>query len=254
VGKNVVIIGGGNSAIDAARTAIRLGAAQVTVVYRRTRDQMPAFPHEVQEAEREGVRIRFLLSPTEVLVKDGAVAGLRCVPMELQGFDRAGRRRAVPSQQPTVDVPADMLITAIGQQLDLSTFGSDVMPKTSRDGYVSVDPRTGQTDILWLFAGGDAASGPSSVVEAVRDGERAAVAIDRMLSGKSRAFWREHRSVDTFFDPDADPSTAPRTHQRLLAIEKRLGRFDEVELCWTETDARREAARCLRCDYRETCG
>jgi NADH-quinone oxidoreductase subunit F len=253
LGKDVVIVGGGNSAIDAARTAIRLGASTVTVVYRRTRDQMPAYAHEVEEAEREGVRIRFLLGPTEVVVKDGGVVGLRCVPMDLQGFDRSGRRRAVPSQQAPVVIPTDMLITAIGQQLDVSAFAADAVPTTNRDGYLRVDPRTGQTEIPWLYAGGDAATGPASVVEAVRGGERAAVAIDRMLSGEAHAFWREHRKVNTFFDPDADPSTAPRAHLRLLGVEKRRGRFDEVELSWTEPEALREAGRCLRCDYRETC-
>ncbi len=253
LGKDVVIVGGGNSAIDAARTAIRLGASTVTVVYRRTRDQMPAYAHEVEEAEREGVRIRFLLGPTEVVVKDGGVVGLRCVPMVLQGFDRSGRRRAVPSQQAPVVMPTDMLITAIGQQLDVSAFAADAVPSTNRDGFLRVDPRTGQTEIPWLYAGGDAATGPASVVEAVRGGERAAVAIDRMLSGEAHAFWREHRKVNTFFDPDADPSTAPRAHLRLLGVEKRRGRFDEVELSWTEPEALREAGRCLRCDYRETC-
>ena len=251
VGKNVTVIGGGNSAIDAARTAIRLGAPSVTVVYRRTRDQMPAYAEEVAEAEREGVRILFLLGPTEVLVEQGRVAGLRCVPMALQGFDRSGRRRAVPSDEPAFVIPTDHVITAIGQKLDASALHTDLA--MSRDGYVQVDPRTGETSFPWLFGGGDVATGPASVVEAVRGGERAAVAMDRLMSGAEHAFWRVHQKVDTFFDPDADPSTAPRTRLRTLPAEKRRGRFDEVELPWSEAEARREAGRCLRCDYRENC-
>lgn len=253
VGQNVVVVGGGNSAIDAARTAIRLGAATVTIVYRRTRDQMPAFAHEVIEAENEGVRIRFLLGPSEVVVKDGKAVGLKCAPMELKGFDNAGRRRAVQSKAEPVIVPADMIITAIGQKLDVTSFDGQNKPSMNRSGYLKVDPRTGQTDTPWLFAGGDAVTGPASVVEAVKGGEIAAVSIDKLLSGATHAFWREHVEVNTVFDPDADPSTANRTHLRLLPVEKRQGCFDEVELPWTEPDALREAGRCLRCDYRETC-
>ena len=253
VGKSVVVVGGGNSAVDAARTAVRLGAETVTIVYRRTRDQMPAFAHEVLEAEKEGVRIRFLLGPAEVVVKNGKATGLKCTPMELKGFDRAGRRRAVPSEKGSVVVPADQIITAIGQKICVSAFAGEKDQPLGRDGFVKVDPLTGQTDTPWLFAGGDAVTGPASVVEAVRGGEVAAVAIDSMLRNATHAFWREHIEVNTHFDPDGDPSTAQRTHLRLLEVEKRKGCFDEVELPWIESDALLEATRCLRCDYRETC-
>jgi len=118
---------------------------------------------------------------------------------------------------------------------------------------VKADPLTGRTSVEWLFAGGDATVGPSSVVEAIAAGERAAAGIDEALTGANHAFWREHRVVDTAFDPDADPVYLQRAHECLRPVAERTGSFAEVELTWSETVARGEARRCLRCDYRESC-
>ena len=253
VGKHVAVIGGGNAAIDAARTAIRLGAETVTVLYRRTRDEMPAYAEEVEEAEREGVRIRFLVAPQEIVSENGQVTGVRCCTMELSGFDRSGRRRAQPKLGSEFVVPADQVIAAIGQSLDATALGGAVQPKLNRNGYIDVDPVTGQSSVPWVFAGGDASLGPSSVADAVGQGERAAAGIDMLLTGENHAFWRDIRPVDTFFDPDADPQMSPRVQQRLLPVEKRRLNFEEIEQPWTDTDAIREAHRCLRCDYRGSC-
>jgi NADH-quinone oxidoreductase subunit F len=248
VGKQVVVIGGGNSAIDAARTAVRLGAEQVTVVYRRSREVMPAYKEEIEEALHEGVRLQLLTAPQEVVVESGHVAGIRCQPMQLGEFDRSGRRRPEEGGEAFV-IPADQVLVAIGQQLDSKSFCDDYSLETRNGGYLIADPVDGQASQPWIFAGGDAVSGPSSVVEAVAAGERAAVGIDRFLTGSEHAFWREVKDVDTFYDPDAEPLDAPREHLPLIPIDRRCSNFDEVEQPWRESIAVRQAQRCLRCDY-----
>jgi NADH-quinone oxidoreductase subunit F len=248
VGKRVVVIGGGNSAIDAARTAVRLGAEQVTVVYRRSREMMPAYKEEIEEAIHEGVELQLLTSPVAIEVESDRVVGVRCKPMRLGEFDRSGRRRPEEGGEPFV-VPADQVLVAIGQQLDPQGFCDDVSLETRNNGYIISDPVSGQTSEKWIFAGGDAVSGPSSVVEAVAAGERAAVGIDRFLTGKDHAFWRDLQEVDTFFDPDASPVDAPREQLPLIPVERRRNNFDEVEQPWREPVAIRQAQRCLRCDY-----
>jgi NADH-quinone oxidoreductase subunit F len=248
VGKQVVVIGGGNSAIDAARTAVRLGAEQVTVVYRRSREVMPAYKEEIEEALHEGVKLQLLTAPVQVMAEGGQVTGIRCQPMRLGEFDRSGRRRPEQGGEAFV-LPADQILVAIGQQLDGHSIQDDVPLETNKSGFVIASPVTGQTSQKWIFSGGDAVSGPSSVVEAVAAGERAAVGIDRFLTGSDHAFWREVKQVDTFYDPDADPCDSPREHPPLIPVDRRCNNFDEVEQPWRETVAVRQAHRCLRCDY-----
>jgi NADH-quinone oxidoreductase subunit F len=251
VGKNVVVIGGGNSAIDAARTALRLGAETVTVVYRRSREAMPAYEEEIEEAELEGVTLRLLTAPVEIVVEGRHVAGVRCVPMRLGEFDRSGRRRPEEGGAAFV-IKADQVLVAIGQTLDLKKVCGEKSLETRRE-FIAVNPVTGQTSEKWIFAGGDAVTGPSSVVEAVAAGERAAVGIDLFLTGKNHAFWRETRPVDTEFNPDAEPSDAPREKLELIPVYRRRNNFDEVEQPWRESVALRQAKRCLRCDYGKRC-
>ncbi|WP_372807388.1 FAD-dependent oxidoreductase, partial [Pontiella sp.] len=251
VGRNVVIIGGGNAAIDAARTAARLDAESVTVLYRRTREQMPAYEEEIEEAEAEGVKLQLLTSPEEIIVEDGKVVGIRCKPMELGAFDRSGRRRPVAGEDADFVVPCDQVIAAIGQRVDLPLLTGSQSLNVQRNGYIATDALTKATSQEWIFAGGDVASGPSSVIEAVADGEKAAAGIDLFLTGKNNAFWREEKKVGTFFDPDADPVSYEREKQPLIPVERRRCNFDEVEQPWDEATAIRQAKRCLRCDYRE---
>ena len=251
VGKHVVIIGGGNAAVDAARTAARLDAESVTILYRRTREQMPAYEEEIEEAEAEGVRLQLLTSPEEIIVEDGRVAGIRCRTMELGAFDRSGRRRPVAGESDDFVVPCDQIIAAIGQRVDLPGITGGVPLNVQRNGYLATEALTKQTSEEWIFAGGDVATGPSSVIEAVADGEKAAAGIDRYLTGKDNAFWREEKKNDTFFDPDAEPSTFEREKLPLIPVDRRRCNFDEVEQPWDEATAVRQAKRCLRCDYRE---
>jgi NADH-quinone oxidoreductase subunit F len=248
VGKHVVVIGGGNSAIDAARTAVRLGAESVTVVYRRSREVMPAYREEIEEAEHEGVILKLLTAPVEVIAAGRRVAGIKCLPMRLGEFDRSGRRRPEEGGD-TFIIPADHVLVAIGQTLDLKGISNGFSLETRQRDFIQINPVTGQTSEKWIFAGGDAVSGPSSVVEAVAAGERAAVGIDQYLTGGGHAFWRETREVDTFFDPDAEPVDTPREKLDLIPVERRRENFDEVELPWRESVAVCQAKRCLRCDF-----
>jgi NADH-quinone oxidoreductase subunit F len=247
VGKKVVVIGGGNAAIDAARTAIRLGAETVTVLYRRTREEMPAYAEEIEEALQEGVTIEALTAPEEIIAAKGKVAGVKCRHMRLGEFDRSGRRRPEADQDETFIVAADQVIMAVGQMLDGSVFGGALA--LDERGWVKADPVTGKTSLEGVFAGGDSVTGPMSVVHAIGDGERAAVGIDLLLSGAKHAFWRTEQENTTDYDPDSDPAPYPREKLRMMPVDKRRSNFDEVEQSWNESEAVRQARRCLRCDY-----
>ncbi len=252
VGRSVVVVGGGNAAIDAARTAVRLGPEEVTVVYRRTQDQMPAYNEEIEEALNEGVQLKTLTQPLEVVTDArGAVTGLRCVTMALGQFDRSGRRRPAESGADSWVIPCDQVIVAIGQTLDLAPLFTEA-PTLGSNGFVRADSRTGETSLPWLFAGGDDVTGPSSVVEAIAAGERAAVGMDLYLTGEAHPFWRTEVAVDTTFDPDADPAPYPRVEQRTIEVRRRIHNFEEVEQPWFEEVALCQARRCLRCDYGKT--
>jgi len=248
VGREVVVIGGGNAAIDAARTALRLGAESVTILYRRTREEMPAYAEEIEAAVEEGVRIECLQAPESFEVVDDHVAAVRCRPMRLGGFDRSGRRRAEAGEAAATRLPADQVIVAVGQTLDARGLVGD-LDIVSESGWIDVDPVSGQTTCDWLFAAGDAVSGPWSVVGAIGAGEKAAVGMDRFLTGESHAFWRTYRPVQTDFDPEADPSMTPRAAMPVMPIDRRRSNFDEVEQSWDEGTAVRQSLRCLRCDY-----
>ena len=251
-GRRVAIIGGGNVAVDVARTALRLGAESVTVLYRRTREEMPAYKEEVEEALKEGVRFEFLVAPRDIVTTDGKATGVRCTRMELGEFDRSGRRRPREKVGDAFVVEADQVIAAIGQSLDPAEIVDGTGLKMSKGNWIDADPVTGATSVPWVFAGGDSVTGPASVIEAIGAGEKAAVGIDQYLSGEAHAFWRTDIAVDTAFDPDAEPVEYERAEMRLTPLSKRRG-FAEVEMGLSETAAVREAKRCLRCDFREEC-
>ena len=252
VGKKVLVVGGGNAAIDAARTALRLGA-EVTIIYRRTREQMPAYAEEIEEAISEGVKLLPLVQPTEVLRDSaGGVNAVRCVELSLGEFDRSGRRKPQRREAEPFEIDADQVIVAIGQRLDGAELGDNHDVKRDDDGFLRADPVTGQAADPWIFSGGDAVLGPASVVEAIAAGERAAYGIDLYLTGEEHAFWRQDRPVDTAFDPDADPAPDSREPLETIPVDRRRHNFSEVELPWSEAVAVRQAHRCLRCDYGKT--
>ncbi|MDA3948429.1 MAG: FAD-dependent oxidoreductase [Spirochaeta sp.] len=249
VGKNVLVIGGGNAAIDAARTAVRLGA-HAKVIYRRTREQMPAYAEEIDQALLEGVGLDTLTQPMEIVTdENGAATGVRCSTMTLGEFDRSGRRRPRAADDEEFFEEADQVIVAIGQKLDVPHITRDVELEPNAAGFVHADPTTAATAVEWLFAGGDAASGPSSVIRAIAAGERGAYGIDLHLTGADHAFWREPQPIDTAYDPSADPAPYAREPLPTIPAERRRRTFAEVEQPWCEAVALRQAKRCLRCDY-----
>jgi len=198
VGKQVIVVGGGNAAIDAARTALRLGAKSVTVLYRRSQEEMPAYAEEVREAIYEGIKLLQLTHPTEILkTGEGKVSGVKCMTMKLGDYDRTGRRRPTADDANQFTLEADQVIVAIGQTLNPGKLFElrDGEMKLTQSNFIYADPVTGQTSVPGIFAGGDAATGPWSVVAAIGAGERAAVGIDLALTGEEHAFWREEKIV-----------------------------------------------------------
>lgn len=246
VGENVAVVGGGNAAIDAARTALRLGAKNVTIVYRRLRDDMPADPREIHEAELEGVNIRFLAAPTEIIGENGKVKTLRCQLLELTSFDKSGRRSPKPIEGMTIDIPVDTVISAISQEPDLAYLeGAPLEIKRSK---VCIDNRTCMTTGEGIFAGGDVVTGPATVIEAIGAGVKAAQNIDRYLGGTGEI----PSDIEDIAIPgppeDVDDIVeTPRAEMPVLAVSRRTG-FAEVELGFSREDAVAEANRCLRCD------
>jgi len=182
IGENVGVIGGGNVAMDAARTALRLGAKKASILYRRSREEMPANPWGVKEAESEGVKISFLVSPRKILGKDGRVTAIECIRMELGEPDETGRRRPIPIEGSEFTTELDTVILAIGETPDLSFLPEEI--EISGENTILVDPVTMETNLPGVFAGGDVVSGPATVIEAIVAGKRAALSIDRYLKGE----------------------------------------------------------------------
>ncbi len=260
-GKRVAIIGGGNVAIDASRTAIRLEAEEVTILYRRSRKEMPANEWEVEEAEHEGVKIQFLTAPTRVIGEDGKVTGIECSRMKLGEPDESGRRRPIPIEGAEFVVDCEVIIPAISQSADLS-FSDDLA--ITRWGTAEVDPETLATNIKGIFAAGDAVNGPGTVVESMADGRRAAQAMMNFLSNDGQieikvkaeptkemplleeCSWLTEEEIEKI-----EPK--PRQVMPSLAAEERRGSFSEVELGFTEEQAIAEAKRCLECGVCSEC-
>ena len=246
VGDRVAVVGGGNSAIDAARTALRVGARKVTIVYRRLKDDMPAAPEEIHEAEAEGIEIRYLAAPIEAIGENGKVTALRCQLLELSEFDRSGRRKPQPIEGSVFDLPADTVITAISQEPDIEYLGGTV--KTRRGGAVEIDPATMKTSSDGVFAAGDLVNDDWTVINAIGDGIRAAISVDRYLGGTGElASEIEDIEIPPAPEDVDDIVETPRVRENLLCVESRIG-MAEVDLGYTREQALREAARCLRCD------
>ena len=210
---------------------------------------MPAYAEEIEEALEEGVILHTLTNPIEILTRDGKVAGIKCNTNRLGAFDSTGRRRP-EAEDKTFIIDAEQVIMAIGSTLNTDEILDGVPIETVQKGsIIKINPDNGQTSIPWIFSGGDSATGPLTVIKAVAGGEKAAVGIDQFLTGKNHAFWQKEKKNDTFFDPEADPIQLPRQKITLLPSQRRKHNFDEVEQVWVESEAVRQASRCLRCDY-----
>ncbi len=254
VGKRVAVIGGGNVAVDAARSALRLGAEEVTIIYRRSREEMPAYEEDVKEADEEGIKFQFLAAPTEILLKEGRISSLKCIRMELGEPDSSGRRRPIPVQGSDFLVEANTIIPAIGQTPDLS-FLKGMEIETTTQGTIKVDPVTLQTSKKGVFAGGDAVSGPWIAIEAVAAGKEAAISIDRYLRGEDLLEGRKKPDLEKarFEEIYRDQPKASRAHMETIALEERKRTFSEVKKGFTEEEAKREALRCLNCGLCSEC-
>ncbi len=249
VGQKVVVIGGGNAAIDAARTAHRLGAMEVTIAYRRTRNEMPAQPEEIEEAEHEGIRIEYLTAPVKILTERGRIQGLECQRMALGEPDESGRARPVPIPDSEFIIPADTIIPAISQEPDLSFLNPEDGIKTSRWGTIEVDPITLETSVKGIFAGGDAVTGPQTYIDAMAAGRKAAISIDRYLKGEDLRKDREGEGPkQDYILIDIDGvEYRPRVPMASIPLEQRRS-FAEVNLGLpTVETAIEEAKRCLQC-------
>ncbi len=249
IGYDVVVIGGGYTSIDSARSAIRLHCRRVRLFYRRTAQEMAATPAEILETVEEGVEIEYLVAPVRILGENGRVVGVECQRMRLGEPDESGRPRPVPIEGSNFVVEADTVITAIGQLPDLSIFEyGDIRPANNGRTLI-VDPLTLETSVPGIFAGGDVVSGPRSMVDAVADGRRAAVSIDRYLKGEDL---RSGRTIARPIPVEVDLSKVkipPGKRRRIpvLPIKQRVKNFEEVETGYTTFMALREAKRCLNC-------
>jgi NADH-quinone oxidoreductase subunit F len=251
VGDEVVVIGGGNTAIDAARTAKRLGA-NVSIIYRRTRSEMPADIEEIEQAEIEGINIFVLQNIKSVSEKDGKLQ-VEMVKMRLGEFDSSGRRKPIEIQSSSFSKEVDTLILALGQKTKIKEIADAESIALNRNATVKSDSDNGQTSVEDIFAGGDVVSGPATVVEAIGAAQRAAEEIDSYLTGiKEKTFypWRVKDPIDVPFDPEAEPVGWNREEHHLVSVDERKGN-QEVELTWDSSVARKESERCLRCEFKE---
>jgi NADPH-dependent glutamate synthase beta subunit-like oxidoreductase/coenzyme F420-reducing hydrogenase delta subunit/Pyruvate/2-oxoacid:ferredoxin oxidoreductase delta subunit len=246
LGNRVIVIGGGNVAVDAARTAKRLGPEEVTVFYRRTEQEMPAHKKEVEEAKLEGVKFQFLTSPKKIVGKDGKVAGIECIKMRLGEPDESGRRRPVPVEGSEFTVTADNVILAIGEKPDTSFLPKEI--QVTKGNTIVVDQVTLQTTVLNIFAGGDAVTGPASVIEAITAGKKAAESIDRYLRGLDLKAGREKETYEIkWATPEKPLEKKPRQPMPRLEPLQRARNFNEVELGFSPKTGIQEAHRCLSC-------
>ena len=256
VGKRVAVIGGGNVALDSARTALRLGAEEVNIYYRRSRDEMLVTEVEFDEAVAEGIRMNFLVNPTRVLSENWQVTGLHCVRMRLGQLDASGRRQPMPIPDSDFVVEADTVIAAVGQAPDLSFLPADSALERTRWETLVVDSNTLATNVEGVFAGGDFATGPGMVIEAIAAGRRGAIAIDKYFRGDVSPVQMYDTKADIV--EEAVPAEEgeeeeiweekPRLEVPVLPTQQRKQSFEEIELGFSEEQAIEEAKRCLRCD------
>ncbi|MDO8568762.1 MAG: FAD-dependent oxidoreductase [Dehalococcoidales bacterium] len=250
LGDRVVVVGGGNAAVDAARVAKKLGAKEVHIIYRRSRNDMPAYDCEVDEAEKEGIKLDTLVAPVKVLTGDEKVTGLQCIRTQVAEPDASGRGRPVPVKGSEFNIEADSIILAISQAVDKSALPREL--EFTSSGTVAVDPVTLQTNIDGVFAGGDLVAGPGDVIASIAAGKEAADSIKRYLEGSDL---KEGRPVPVKRVKDVSrEGVAVKARASMPVIEpgKRRG-FGEVELGFNDKAAMEEAKRCLNCGVCSEC-
>lgn len=247
LGRNVAVVGGGNTAIDSVRTARRLGAEKAFILYRRSVEEMPARPDEIRECAEEGIPIHTLTQPVRFIGEQGHVTAVECIRMTLGEPDGSGRKRPVPVEGSEFTLQVDSVINALGQESDWTCLTTECICTVTDQGTMAVDPLTLQTADPDIFAGGDAVRGPRTVIEAIADGREAARSIDRYLKGEDLRLGRKRRMrpITTPVKGPYDP--APRTDMPVLEGGERVGSFAEVQLGFTAEMAAQEARRCITC-------
>jgi NADPH-dependent glutamate synthase beta subunit-like oxidoreductase len=247
LGKNVAVIGGGNAAMDAVRSARRLGAENAFIIYRRGIEEMPANAEEIEECQQEGIVINALTQPLRFIGENGKLTAIECIKMQLGEPDESGRGKpeVVAGTEFTIEV--DSAISALGQEADWSCLTDECACTLSDWGTMNVDSLTLQSDDADIFAGGDAVRGPQSIIEAIADGKQAAISIDLFIKGRDLKLGRGEKLI-TNTNPQKevynkiDPVQMPR-----LDAQQRVDSFDEVQLGLTEEMVIEEAKRCINC-------
>ena len=252
VGSKVAVVGGGNSAIDAARTAVRMGAKDVTILYRRERKDMPAWENEIVAAEEEGVKIEYLVAPVKVIGQDGKVTGVECQRMQLADFDKSGRRRPKAIEGSNFVLSIDTIVPAISQSSDTDWITKESGITVSKGGTIALAPKQKTaTTAAGVFVAGDAAKGPATVVEAIAMGHQAAADIDeyiRTANGEPAYVAPAEEAIEIPFEVDEEVTETPKAKMPELKLSERKITFKEVELGYNKKTAYKEACRCMRCD------
>ncbi|HEX78547.1 MAG TPA: FAD-dependent oxidoreductase, partial [Dehalococcoidia bacterium] len=246
LGGRVAVIGGGHAAIDVARTARRLGCKEVTIIYRRTRNDMPAGSEEIEEALAEGIKILELTMPLKVVHENGDLR-IECIRMKPGPIDSSGRRKPEPLTGSEFTLVSDNVIASIGQRLMVSDQFDLPM---GRGDFIKVNRDTLATPKKGVFAGGDAVTGPASVIEAISHGRQAAISIDKYLGGNG-IIDEALSLLEGEFTPLEEAEEKRRPQAPTLPLKQRLRGFGQVELGYNEGMAVEEAGRCLRCDLEE---
>ena len=255
LGSRVVVIGGGNVAIDTARAAIRLGASEVNLACLESREQMPAFTWEIESAEEEGIKIHCSRAPLEIVGKDGKVTGVNFAGVESIGFDKDGRIKPVLIEGSKYAIEADCVIIAIGQGLDQSILEGMKGLELNKKGNIAADPDTLSTNLPGVFAGGDAVSGGTTVVDAIAAGHKAALSVDRYIRGEELKDAAKPKKVIEIEEEKLPRFTERRERARMpkLSTKERIGSFKGVELGFSREAALEEAKRCLNCPICGNC-
>jgi NADPH-dependent glutamate synthase beta subunit-like oxidoreductase len=246
--ERVAVVGGGNTAMDAARSSLRLGAKEVFILYRRTREEMPVDPRELEQVEEEGIKVHYLTQPMRVLSTDGIrVSGVQCIRNRLGDPEKDGRRRPIPVEGTEFDIDIDLLIPAVSQSPDISFLPEEIGLEISKWDRLSVNPETFETNVRGIFAGGDFVTGPRDVIRVVADGRKAALSIHNYLSEegfkKRPAYFTEIPEVQI----DSNLEKIPRQRMDTLPVQERKSIDGEVELGFSKEAAIKEAIRCLQC-------
>jgi len=246
-GKRIVVLGGGNAAVDVARSAVRLGADEIIILYRRTQHEMPAYEEEIEGAIEEGVELVTLGIPKRILGKDGAVSAIEFLRAELGQADADGRRRPVPVEGSETTIQCDIVVPAVGQLASTECLTVTGGPELTQWGTVKVDPVGLNTTVDSIFSGGDCVTGPASVIGAIAAGQKAAVSIDKILGGSGNL---PHDVGFSFTKPDEEAlaQSPPQLEEKTIPLKERQRGFAEVVLGLDRPLALAEAGRCLRCD------